>query len=365
MQSQDFGIYILSYPGDFHLSRVLVRSIQGVSPDIPIMIIPGEGFDRNDHPFDVPIMPEPPGFWGRIGHQDRDFWAFQGPFETFLYLDADTICTKSLDGLVDRITKQDGDFFYIQPWIGDRDWRAVMGTPGHPEHDEYRSLISRDIGTGPLTQFDPGHDFYVHCTFNAGVFASRRLAIGESDLESLNRAERAFYRDHLGIADWNWKSSELFFRDQGRLNYLVRKLAIPVFPLEPDVITPSGARAIQASVEAVKTGSCGFHIIHWMGAMSPSPSLFCSGPLFTLYASLWSDVGQKTGRHVDPGYKRLPECPGYSLWRYYHDRELGRSSWRERLRWSGQHLRRTGKLLIRILRLALPRCCGRPFGTRR
>jgi hypothetical protein len=113
MAEHEFGIYILTYPGDFHLSGILVRSIQQVSPDIPIMIIPGEGFDRNNHPFDVPIMPEPGGFWAGIGYQDRDFWAFQGPFETFLYMDADTLCVKSLDSLAQRVAGQQGDFIYV------------------------------------------------------------------------------------------------------------------------------------------------------------------------------------------------------------------------------------------------------------
>jgi hypothetical protein len=63
MASEKFGIYRLAYPGDYYLSSILVRSIQQVSPDIPIMIIPGEGFDLNDHPFDVPVMPIPLGFW--------------------------------------------------------------------------------------------------------------------------------------------------------------------------------------------------------------------------------------------------------------------------------------------------------------
>lgn len=49
-----FGIYIMTYPGDYQLSTILVRSIQEVSPGMPIMIIPGEGFDLDDHPFDIP-----------------------------------------------------------------------------------------------------------------------------------------------------------------------------------------------------------------------------------------------------------------------------------------------------------------------
>lgn len=42
MASNDFSIYILTYPDDFHLSSILVHSIQQVSPDILIMIIPFE-----------------------------------------------------------------------------------------------------------------------------------------------------------------------------------------------------------------------------------------------------------------------------------------------------------------------------------
>jgi hypothetical protein len=92
----EFGIYVMTYPGDFHLSIPLIRSIRYFHPDISITIIPGEGFDHEDHPFDVEILPLPDGFWGTVGHQSRDFWAFQGPYERFLYLDADIICTGSL-----------------------------------------------------------------------------------------------------------------------------------------------------------------------------------------------------------------------------------------------------------------------------
>ncbi len=246
MASGDFGVYILTYPGDFHLSTVLVRSIQQVSPDIPIMIIPGEGFDHDDHPFDVPVMPAPTGFWAQIGHQDRCFWAFQGPFDTFLYLDADMICTKSLANLRQRVGQQQGNFIYIHPSIGDQDWLALLRNPHHPENQKYARQVKREIGRDSLTKFDPDYNILANCPFNTGLFVSRRLAITDSDLASLNQAERKFYRDSLK-KEWNWKSSELFFRDQGRLNYLVNKLSIPIFRLKPDLICRAGASAIHVS----------------------------------------------------------------------------------------------------------------------
>ena len=353
MDSESFGIYILTYPGDYHLSTILVRSIQQVSPDLPIMIIPGEGFDLNGHPFDVPVMPIPTGFWAEIGHQDRDFWAFQGPFETFLYLDADTIVVKSLDNLAKRIAEQDGDFFYAQEWVDDQTWLSVMQNPAHPDHNRYRQTIKDDVGRGPLSDFDPDHDFLAHKTFNSGVFASRRFAIKESDLASLNEAERKFYRENLGQDEWTWKSSELFFRDQGRLNYLVHKLSIPTFPLGPDLLWIAGADSIYVSPENVNNNSCDFHIIHWMGAKSPTPSYFCNGPLFKLYANLWSYVGTRTGRHVARGYKHLPECTGYSVWRHYYERSHGSMPLGERLRWSWRDTERIVILTSRWFRLSI------------
>jgi hypothetical protein len=352
MTSRDFGIYILTYPGDFHLSCVLVRSIQHVNPDIPIMIIPGEGFDRHDHPFEVPIMPQPGGFWAHMGYMDRCFWAFQGPFENFLYLDADMICTKSLENLKRRITQQQGNFIYVHPSISDEDWLTLIHDPNHPERQRYARHVKREIGRGPLNEFDPDYNIFANYPFNAGLFASRRLVLTEADFASLNRTERNYYRNVLK-KDWTWKSSDLFFRDQGRLNYLVSKLSIPTFHLQPDLICLAGASAIQVSFDRVARDSCDFHLIHWMGSMSPSPSWFCVKPLFAVYAFLWTAVGQRTGRWMAPEYHRLPESPGYSLWRHYYEQSYGAMPLGERLRWSWRHLKRVCKLAIRWLKLSI------------
>jgi hypothetical protein len=350
---QPFGVYVLTYPGDFHLSLALVQSLRQLNPGVPVMIIPGEGLERDNHPFDVPVMPVPTGhFWPRIGHQDRKLWAFQGPFETFLYLDADTICTGSLDPLIGRIARQQKDFILVQPWIDDQDWSAAMRDPAHPQHDSFVRHAGSTIGRGPLAKFDPDLDFHARYPFNSGAFASRRLAIKEEDLASLHDAERAFYRDVLDLKAWTWQSSELFFRDQGRLNYLVAKLSMPVLPLHPELICRSGASAIEIPVADVERGACDLHIVHWMGAKSPSPSLFCSGPLFRVYALLWSFIGRRTGRWVAPGYERLPECVGYSWWRHHHERASGPMPWRTRLAWSWTDVKRTCRLLVRCLRLA-------------
>lgn len=352
MTNNSFGIYILTYPGDFHLSTMLVRSIQQVSPDIPIMIIPGEGFDADDHPFNVPIMPIPTGFWGEIGYQDRDFWCFQGPFEKFLYLDADTICTKSLDGLARRIAREEGDFIYTQTLISEEDWQSRIGNPNDPGYDDCLYLVNDEFNPDLRNKFDPDHDFVAHCPFNNGLFASRRFAIKEADVLALNREERAFYKDVLGIEDWSWKSSKLFrYRTQSRMNYLVRKLRIPSLPIEPELICVSGSTGVEVSFADVQRDSPPFHVIHYMGAKVPTPSFFSSTPLFPLYAGLWSFVGRRSGRHVGPAYHHIRECPGFSLWRYYHEKEFGPMQLGERLRWTWPDLRKLLKLALRSLRL--------------
>jgi len=348
-----FGIYILTYPGDYQLSKVLVRSILQVSPYIPIMIIPGEGFDLDDHPFDVPVMPIPTtGFWAEIGHQNRDFWAFQGPFETFLYLDADTIVVKSLDELARRIARQEGNFIFTQSTMDDEQWRSVIQNPSHPDHHAYRMAVADDIGRGPLAQFDPDHDFYAQKTFNSGVWASSRSTIKESDFAALNKAERKFYREVLGHEEWTWKSSELFFRDQGRLNYLVHKLSIPLYPLAPEMVWKSGACAVYVTPQEVRDNSCDFHLIHWMGSKSPTASYFCEKPLFSLYARLSAYVDRRTGRYIEAGYEELPECTGYTVWRDYHKQSFGTFPLRERLQWTWRDTKKVFKLAGRWLRMS-------------
>lgn len=234
----------------------------------------------------------------------------------------------------------------------DTQWRRVIDDPAHPDHCAYRDLIARDIGRGPLAEFDPAHDFHAHQPFNAGVWASRRFAIKEADLRELVQAERTFYREVLGKEDWTWHSSELFFRDQGRLNYLVHKLPVTLLPFGPEFSWITGAACLHVSLTDVKSDQCRVHLIHWMGAKSPSPSWFCAKPLFSVYAWLWSYVGRRTGRYVEPGYERLPECVGYSVWRHHYERLYGPFRLSDRLRSTGKDLRRVLKLTSRWLRMS-------------
>jgi hypothetical protein len=56
----NFGVYILTFPRDYHLAGALINSLKHFAPNVPVMIVPGTGFDGQDHPFgDIPIMEIP------------------------------------------------------------------------------------------------------------------------------------------------------------------------------------------------------------------------------------------------------------------------------------------------------------------
>ena len=198
-------------------------------------------------------------------------------------------------------------------------------------------------------KFDPDHDFLSRSKFNTGVFASRRLAIKESDFESLNHAEREFYRDTLGIKEWKWNSTDLFFTDQGRINYLAEKLSIPIYPLSPELICRPGGDAITVSPEDVARGTCQLHVVHWTSSR-PSPSFFCSMPLFRIFALLETFVGRRGGVVFETGYEWLSERVAYSLWRQYYEELFGPMALRERLTWSWRDIKRLWRFLRGILK---------------
>jgi hypothetical protein len=131
-------------------------------------------------------------------------------------------------------------------------------------------------------------------------------------------------------------------------------LKIPVLPLQPELICRAGTSATEVSFAAVESRACDFHIVHWMGAKSPSPSIFCAGPLFRVHAALWSFVGRRTDRWIAHGYERLSECVGYSLWRHYSEQAFGPLPLRARLAWSWTDLKRTCHLSLRCVKLLAP-----------
>lgn len=325
---EQFGVYILTYPGDFHLSTALVNSLRYFHPDIPITIIPGEGFNSEDHPFDVSVMPEPDGFWGKMCHIDRKYWAYQGAYEKFLYLDADMICTRSLGPLIDRIMALDGPFILVQEETGKSSaWVDAIANSHHERHTACMAMVRGQLGDPEkIAIFDEEFDAYARYPFNAGIFASCLGTLTEKDFEDLNKLESEFYRSHLGKS-FSWSAHDLFFADQGRINYLVQKRNVPILDLYPDGHFLWGGTAKKVLLDDVLSGDIGFGFIHWAGCPRPSHSFFCKGIGLSLL--------RRTDTYLKEGYDSLNEIPGYTVWRYFwSDMGAKSSSLAEKLEWT-------------------------------
>jgi len=186
-----------------------------------------------------------------------------------------------------------------------------------------------------LNEFDPDFDPYAHYPFNDGFFASSRLTIDEEAFEDLNNRERAFFKKRLN-KEFSWKSFDLFFGDQGRLNYLVDRLGIARSKLSPYGDYRWGGRPKEVLLDQVLAGKAERNFIHWAGCPRPSPSLFCKWPLLPLLTLAHPGLPS--------GYRSLKEIPAYSVWWYFAAEEQRR--WKkagERLKWTWRDF----KLILR------------------
>lgn len=322
----ELGFYILTYPGDYHLATALIQSLRHFGCDMPIMIIPGEGVDPNDHPFDVPLMSPPTGFWAEMGHADRKFWAFQGPYDKFVYLDSDVICTRPLAPFISQLRNQSGLFLDANLPIEDSEWQAAVRDPTNALHDVCVNRVSSQLGNASLlADFDPEFDPYSRYPFNSGLFASSRDTIPEQAFANLHSRERTFFENRLEIP-FDWRSHRLFFGDQGRLNYLVDRLGIERHGTHPYGHYEWGGEALELSLETVLAGQARCNFVHWAGTPRPSASLFCRRPLLPLLTMAYP---------MAPSYKRLREIPAYSVWRHFaRDDRKGWEKARSRLEWT-------------------------------
>lgn len=336
----ELGVYVLTYPGDFHLSVALVKSLQHFNPELPITIIPGEGFDRNNHPFDVPIMLEPTDDWALLGHADRKFWAFQGPYEKFLYLDADIICIRSLAPFLKQLQEASGKFVFAEIQIDDDQWRSAVADPGHSLHKLCVDRVRGQLGNIELLKrFDPSYDPFVRYAFNSGAFASSRGTLVAKDFVELFRREEQFFLQELN-KPFTWRAFDLFFGDQGRLNYLVAQRNISVYNLYPHGHYIWGGCAVKFPLTDVLAGRVEYSFIHWAGCPRPTPSWFSRGLLFPMVKLL--------NPALEPGYVRLGEIPGYSVWRYFTAQVAGtRFSLAEQWRWTRRDAQKIFKSVLR------------------
>jgi hypothetical protein len=299
------------------------------------MIIPGDHFDPLDHPFDVPVMEDPGGYFSAMSHIDRKFWAFAGPFERFLYLDADIICVRNFSGFLNRLENTTGKFIYANVYHDPVSWTKIMADPGHPDYALFLAWVRRGLGRiERLLQFDPLYNPLGRSPFNAGLFASGRHVITEKEFEDLEQRERKFYDEKLG-GGFSAKADALFYADQGRLNYLTDRLGLRVLDTKPEAEDIwSGDLGVQPSVDEVERGVLGYAFIHWAGRPRPSPSYFCVPPWYWLLRrTLFFPL-------VNPEQQKFHHVAGYHPYRRFARQAGVGFDFKSRLKFSAPDARR-------------------------
>jgi hypothetical protein len=229
-----------------------------------------------------------------------------------------------------RIANQAKPFIFANVEFEKYDWCYAIKNHDHAEHDRCVSWVDRGLGNPKLlVEFDKSYDPYGRMPFNSGIFASSRYALEACSFEDLYHAETEFYKTKLG-KDFNWKSADLFYRDQGHLNYLVDKLRLPFVNLQPDgndVWAGDDCFAESITIEHIRNGSLPYSFIHWAGVPRPTPSFFFMKP--------WNLIHQISSEYsVYSTSRNYPDPPGYKLWLYFQQHNGYNMSFVHRLKWS-------------------------------
>lgn len=306
-----FGIYILTYPGDYSLSAALVNSLRHFCPGVPIMLIPGNGFEQKPFPIpDVPVLDCPAGFDHKPeGGHDRKFWCFGGPFERFLYLDADILCLLSLDSFVTRLRAEQEPFLFAYIPDSEEDLWTRFQNLKSASHDAKRSFFRLKFGNiDNIARFDPGYPLLSEWPFNGGVFASSKKSFNIEWFNEHRRREVRFFEDTLGMPYSDRDHHSLFFGDQGKLRYITWKHGVRLLNLYPDGHYYWGGRTLALTPDEMLAGQSPGPFIHWSGAPKPSHSFFSVAPLFRFLIVMYE---------VKYTYRDQKRVPAYDCWRYF------------------------------------------------
>lgn len=315
----DFGVAILTYPGDYHLSQVLIKSLEFFNPDIDIAIIPGTGFNRDDHPFKGYNVIVPPKALARYypNYYDRKFWAFCSGFENFLYCDADIICLSPfVDSLEKRIPSEDR--FVLANLPSEFYGKLESGL------DDRKKKIDSGGQLGILnsiSKFDPGYDYYQNYLINSGLFLSSNTTFSIDELIDFRKQEIEFYDRVLSKEFDSASLYDLFYGDQGRINYLVWKHNIKLDRLYPAAHYQWGGKPLTLKPDEMLKGNLDIPFVHWAGCPKPSYSIFNSGQLFQLLIGAYGNLG-----YDSRDQKRVP-CQ--NLWEHFDDEKSLSRIWND------------------------------------
>ncbi len=157
------GVYILGNDVVLEYAIGLFRSLRHHSPDIPVRLLPYDNRLEKLRPwlerYRIDLHPDPDyGFYDRLGdellervhlghHMFRKFAAFAGPYDDFLYLDADIAVLAPVEELLARFARSGAEFMTFDSDLDNvyrrTPWRAALEQSGRTKGFNAGAFLSR------------------------------------------------------------------------------------------------------------------------------------------------------------------------------------------------------------------------------
>lgn len=257
-----FGIYIKTFKPDYHLAKALISSIRTFTSDTPIIIIPDDDFTKASlWGYEALVLRD--SFSQSLRGYYKKLWAFLGPFDRFLYLDADMLCLRDPKPLLDWIQTTSKPFFGVC-----RESKIRLVHEG--EDNEQRLRICQDhIGDANLLkEFDPNYSITKSFPFNSGLFASTRDYLPPESIQSVFDSACHFQKQK-DLPDLRFTRRGLFMGDQGFLNYLTTQHEAELTYLNDAFVWGGRKDAVLIDSQNDATDPFANMFVHWAGCPRP------------------------------------------------------------------------------------------------
>lgn len=261
LPSREFGIYVKTHRPDYHLAKALISSLREFIPEIPIIVVPDDGYRKPSLWGEESLLLDDP-FLDRLDGFYKKLWVFFGPFRRFIYLDADMLAMRDPRPLIELVRQAEPPFFMVCSETKVRQQLA------NGDEQVRKSICQRHIGDLDLlrdydSQYDPCEAF----PFNSGFFATHQHVFDQHRLMERFESAVRLQREH-GLPPLTRTREGVFMGDQGFLNYMAMQSGARLQLLD-DVFVWGGVPFTPSPSDAAPYRNA---FVHWAGC--PRPSLF-------------------------------------------------------------------------------------------
>ena len=258
----DFGIYIKTFRADYYLARALIASLEDHAPGVPIMMVPDDGYAEPTL-WGLPVLHMEEPFFARLRGYLKKLWVFWGPYERFLYLDADQIALKSLTPLIDSALAREAPFMIVD------ENPSVLETFERGGEDAERNFRVAAGDPDLLARLDLPIDLRDFYPFASGDFVSSRNAFDLDEFKQLYEEIAALHRE-VGIGAPGTTREGPFSAEQGLINYLTYSTGIEIERI-PTMFIWGGKSLADYRLAVDGPQDPRSHLfVHWGGCPRPS-----------------------------------------------------------------------------------------------